>query len=319
MKLVITAVVHQMLFKRILKKLHWVALGIITLGCVIKAMDSMELSNAVPITTSTTAGGDDDESDDNNDNKNNNIPHPTAFNYFLILVHILTSTVAGVYNEKLLKDKPTISINLQNICLYLDGITFLTIGIIAQQWGSLTSSESESKQQQQPSSSISSSPLSLSSLQSLFAEPSVLAVAITMAIAGIVTSRFLKAYDSIRKSVATALTVVSLPFLGRLFFGTLITAKMVVSISLVVLGMYVYTAQPPPRARPLLPVEEHYGEDDDDDGSGSKAPQRMEDDDDDAEFFLNSMSPIQFKDGIRPKKENEVELSLSNEGRMEMY
>mmetsp|Transcript_38557 Transcript_38557/g.83092 ORF Transcript_38557/g.83092 Transcript_38557/m.83092 type:complete len:315 (-) Transcript_38557:120-1064(-) len=314
MKLVITAVVHQMLFKRILKRLHWVALGIITLGCVIKAIDSMELSNAVPTTTTTTtmtAEGGDDESDDNNAN-NNNIPHPTAFNYFLILVHILISTGAGVYNEKLLKDKPTISINLQNICLYLDGITFLTIGIIAQQFGSLPSSSSESEQQQ-PSSSTSSSPLSLSSLQSLFAEPSVLAVAITMAIAGIVTSRFLKAYDSIRKSVATALTVVSLPFLGRLFFGTPITVKMVVSISLVVFGMYVYTAQPPPRARP--PPEEYYGGDDD--GSGSKARRRTEGDDD-AELFLYSMSPIQFKDGSR-SKEDEVELTLSNEGRIEMY
>jgi len=77
--------------------------------------------------------------------------------------------------------------------------------------------------------------------------------------------------------------------------------------------MYVYTAQPPPRARP--PPEEYYGEDDD--GSGSKARRRTEGDDD-AELFLYSMSPIQFKDGSR-SKEDEVELTLSNEGRIEMY
>ena len=108
MKIVVTAVVHQFLFKRRLNRLQWVALGVITVGCIIKAVDSMELSTAV----STTGDGlHDNSGDDGQDRRvlleeQPKMPHPTAFNYVLILVYILISTVAGVFNEKLLKDKP---------------------------------------------------------------------------------------------------------------------------------------------------------------------------------------------------------------------
>mmetsp|Transcript_25322 Transcript_25322/g.45645 ORF Transcript_25322/g.45645 Transcript_25322/m.45645 type:complete len:435 (+) Transcript_25322:31-1335(+) len=280
MKLVSTAVVHQMLFKRKLSRLHWVALGVITLGCIIKAVDSMELSTAVPM------AGDGDGGDDNSGDLKEppKLPHPTAFNYFLILVHILISTVAGVYNEKLLKDKPMISINLQNICLYLDGMTFLMIGIA----GGLSEH-----------SSISEA-LSPSSLRALFAEPSILAMACTMSIAGIVTSRFLKVFDSIRKSVAVALVVVSLPFLSRLFFGTGISVRMVASILLVVLGMGIYTSQPPPKTMDITRDE---------------VCQKEEDE---AELFLPAISlpsgvvvgDEEIEDGSRSTAE-EIELAFS--------
>lgn len=230
MKVVVTAMVHQCLFKRMLRPLHWASLGLVSLGCMIKALDSVDVSHA----------SDDDDSDGDDDTGwgdtevtmrilLENEP-PTVFNYFLVLVYIMTSTMASVYNEKLLKDKQ-VSINLQNIFLYVDGMVFLMIGIAAG-----LSEQSESIYEA----------LSPSGLKALFAEPSVLAMACTMAIAGVVTSRFLKVFDSIQKSVATALVIVSLPFLSRLFFGMGITMKMIVSLIMVVLGMYCYTTQPSP-------------------------------------------------------------------------
>ena len=144
----------------------------------------------------------------------------------------MITTIAGVFNEKLLKDKPSICINLQNLCLYINGMMFLTLGML------IGVSEHDK--------SITEV-LSPSSLEALFSQPSILLMAITMSVAGIVTSRFLKVFDSIRKSVAVALVVVSLPLLSRVLFGTPITFKMIVSIVMVVAGMQLYSSQPAPR------------------------------------------------------------------------
>lgn len=89
--------------------------------------------------------------------------------------------------------------------------------------------------------------LSTSNLLTILQQPSVVTMAVIMACAGIVTSRFLKFFDSIQKSVAVALVVVTLPVLGKYFFATAITIKMVLSILMVLFGMYVYSAQPAPK------------------------------------------------------------------------
>jgi len=235
MKLVVTAIVHQQLFRRMLHKFHWLALIIITAGCVLKALDSMELSNASSIAledintqTNSTADSDQDITSIYHH------PTPTILNYSLIGIHILITTIAGVFNEKLLKDKASICINLQNLCLYFDGILLLSFGMILE---GISNDDNKS---------ISETFISYTSLVTLFSQPAVASMAIIMSIGGIVTSRFLKIFDSIRKSVATALVVVSLPLLSRLIFHTPITVKMIVSILMVVLGMNIYTSQPPP-------------------------------------------------------------------------
>jgi len=237
MKLVVTAIVHQQLFRKMLHKSHWFALIIITAGCLLKALDSMELSNASEvaledINTQTNSTADSDEDITTNVHHH---PTPTIFNYSLIGIHILITTVAGVFNEKLLKDKPAICINLQNLCLYFNGMLFISLGMMIIEG----TSNDENK-------TISETFISYSSLVALFSQPSVASMAVIMSIGGIVTSRFLKVFDSIRKSVATALVVVSLPLLSRLIFHTPITVKMIISILMVVLGMNIYTSQPPP-------------------------------------------------------------------------
>jgi len=240
MKLVVTAIVHQCLFQKMLNKWHWLALLIITTGCVVKAVDSLELTMSSDIDDVTTASidnlglGDGETTADSNSGTHeltNTMPRPTLFNFALIGMHIMTSTVAGVFNEKLLKDKPSICINLQNLCLYINGMVFLTFGMlvgVSEHDKSITEA------------------LSPANLEALFSQRSILLMAGTMSIAGIVTSRFLKVFDSISKSVAVALVVVSLPLLSRLLFGTPITTKMIISLVMVVAGMQLYTSQPPP-------------------------------------------------------------------------
>ena len=261
MKLCVTAIVHQCLFKKMLNRWHWVALIIITVGCIIKAVDSVESNDgdATTIINATTASIinatnasiiSDDNIDDTGDIRAENststdngnddastgeivsMPQPTFFDFALIGVQIMITTGAGVFNEKLLKDKPSICINLQNLCLYINGVMFLTLSML------LGISEHN-----KPIKEV----LSPSSLEDLFSQPSILFMAITMSVAGVVTSRFLKVFDSIKKSVAVALVVVSLPLSSRILFGTPITVKMIVSIVMVVAGMQLYTSQPAPR------------------------------------------------------------------------
>lgn len=244
MKLCITAIVHQCLFKKMLNRWHWVALIIITVGCIIKAVDSLESNDGDDVTTASTSDANFSDNDGDNIHADNNtstdastgevvsMPQPTFFDFVLIGVQIMITTIAGVFNEKLLKDKPSICINLQNLCLYINGMMFLTLGML------LGISE-----RNKPIKEV----LSPSSLHSLFSQPSILCMAMTMSVAGVVTSRFLKVFDSIRKSVAVALVVVSLPLSSRVLFGAPITVKMILSIVMVVAGMLLYTSQPAPR------------------------------------------------------------------------
>mmetsp|Transcript_11728 Transcript_11728/g.19408 ORF Transcript_11728/g.19408 Transcript_11728/m.19408 type:complete len:437 (+) Transcript_11728:399-1709(+) len=243
MKLCVTAIVHQCLFKKMLNRWHWVALIIITVGCIIKAVDSLESNDDGDDAITTTSISDDNfdvgdiradnnTSTDNGNEERASMPQPTFFSFALIGVQIMITTIAGVFNEKLLKDKPSICINLQNLCLYINGMMFLTLGML------LGISEHNKPIQEV---------LSPSSLEALFSQPSILFMAITMSVAGVVTSRFLKVFDSIQKSVAVALVVVSLPLSSRVLFGTPITVKMIVSIVMVVVGMQLYTLQPAPR------------------------------------------------------------------------
>ena len=267
------------------------ALVLITTGCILKALDSMELSSSSNTTTIITAddgkqeqivhygehqqGNVTDYGDENNGN--NNIvtstdihqSTPTLFHYGLIGINILISTIAGVFNEKLLKDKPSICINLQNMCLYFDGILFLSLGML------LGLSDDHK--------SIATS-LSPSNLKLLFSQPSILIMAIIMSLAGIVTSRFLKIFDSIRKSVAVSLVVVTLPLLSKLFFGTPITIKMIISLVLVVVGMHVYTSQPPPARVAFVDNNDTERMD------GQKIDKYSDEEDDEAELFLNAIS-----------------------------
>lgn len=259
-----------------LNKYHWAALSIITIGCILKALDSMELSSAHNL--SILAHGTNITSTTNNTNLEaakvdaeaiKAHPAPTLFNYGLIGIHILISTIAGVFNEKLLKDKPSVCINLQNMCLYFNGILFLSLGML------IGLSDDD-----RPMSET----LSPSSLKALFSDPAILSMAIVMSCAGIVTSRFLHIFDSIRKSVAVALVVVSLPLLSKLLFDTPITVKTIISILLVLLGMHIYTSQPPP-ARRIDVIEG---------GGAQQAAVKMDknsdtenEDEDESELFLN--------------------------------
>ncbi|KAG8183645.1 hypothetical protein JTE90_005632 [Oedothorax gibbosus] len=97
-RVVITGVVFQVLFKKQLSRKQWISLLLLTVGCIVKQM------HTTPSTPSSS--------------------HSAPYFYFiLILVQVFCSCIAGVYNEYLLKDVGAdCHLMLQNVFMYVDSI-----------------------------------------------------------------------------------------------------------------------------------------------------------------------------------------------------
>ena len=95
----------QILFKRSLSSKQWLSLLILTVGCMIHASGS----------------GSEVTSDSSNNSEEDLVKFGTGCVF--ILVQVLCSVVAGVYNEYLIKsDGADIHIMIQNVFMYLDSI-----------------------------------------------------------------------------------------------------------------------------------------------------------------------------------------------------
>ncbi|DBA03921.1 TPA: hypothetical protein N0F65_010574 [Lagenidium giganteum] len=214
-RMVITGVLHQFMFQKKLNRNQWISLVITTIGCAIKTLGSATnkhevAQHAVPLIA-----------------------------YALLMVQMLSSTFAGVYNEVLLKKQVQISFNLQNIFMYLDSIictvAMLMLGLTGQSFSEVIK------------------PSNIAVLFSFYVFPMVL----IMSFIGVVTSMFLKALDSIRKAIASALELVFLPLFCAVLFGMPLTWPLLVSVVLVASGVYIYSI-PVADAQPTsyLPVSQ---------------------------------------------------------------
>lgn len=108
-RVVVTGILFQILFKKNLSMIQWISLVLLTFGCIIKEVPSINpgLNGGVII------------------------PYFT-FNLPLILMQVFCSCFAGVYNEYLLKHTGVeVPIMLQNIFMYVDSVIcnlgFLTV------------------------------------------------------------------------------------------------------------------------------------------------------------------------------------------------
>ncbi|GAB9475139.1 Drug/metabolite transporter [Globisporangium polare] len=203
-RMVITGLLHQFMFQKRLNRNQWTSLAVTTLGCAIKTLGSSSSSSGKAAAAAAVAG-------------------PTLFAYGLLMIQMLSSTFAGVYNEVLLKKQNKIPLNLQNIFMYMDSIlctvTMLALGLTGQSFAQVVQ------------------PAELKVLFSLYVLPMVL----IMSVIGVVTSLFLKALDSVRKAIASALELVFLPLLSAVLFGVPLTLSMVVAVVCVASGVYIYS------------------------------------------------------------------------------
>jgi drug/metabolite transporter (DMT)-like permease len=97
LRVAVTGVIYQLLFKRRLSKMQWISLILLTIGCVVKQIGGFALKSST----------------------NSFI----SFNLLLILLQVFCSCFAGVYNEYLLKDVGSkVHIMIQNTFMYIDSI-----------------------------------------------------------------------------------------------------------------------------------------------------------------------------------------------------
>ncbi|KAJ1519351.1 hypothetical protein ONE63_004648 [Megalurothrips usitatus] len=99
LRVALTGIVYQVIFKKRLSGTQWMSLILLTVGCMIKEMDFSSISNLF--------GG----------------LSGKGWNFFLLMFQMSCSCFAGVYNEYLLKkESPSANIFIQNVFMYLNSI-----------------------------------------------------------------------------------------------------------------------------------------------------------------------------------------------------
>ncbi|RMX70146.1 hypothetical protein DD238_000280 [Peronospora effusa] len=202
-RLVVTGVLHQAMFSKRLNRNQWVSLGVTTIGCAIKTLGSQDPNGSTKLRIHGNG--------------------PTSTAYGLLMVQILSSTFAGVYNEVLLKKQASIPVNLQNVFMYMDSIVCTLVMLVLGLTG-------QTAQEALTTANFS-----------VLLTPYVLPMVLMMSGIGVVTSLFLKQLDSIRKAIASALELVFLPLLSAVFFSQPITLYTVAAVCFVGFGVYIYS------------------------------------------------------------------------------
>lgn len=198
-----TKCIFQVIFKKILSKRQWLSLLLLTFGCMLKQVN---FSDETPLVSS----------------KSTSIH--LGINGFYIVIQIVCSCLAGVYNEYLLKNKGAdVNIFVQNVFMYLDSIVCNLFLLLFN--GNIAGA------------------FEYRGLLKIF-HYKVLLVMVNNAAIGIVTSFFLKTLNSILKTFASALELVLTAILSYMFFSIPIYLNTVLAIGTVMYAVYLYSQNP---------------------------------------------------------------------------
>ncbi|XP_065214999.1 UDP-galactose transporter senju [Planococcus citri] len=222
LRVVITGILFQMLFKKILTKTQWISLILLTFGCMMKNID-LDFHDSVVLPSAIAS---DPSSMGKKDGMGLN--SGTIF----ILIQVLCSCLAGVYIEFLLKREGLhVDIFVQNTFLYVDSIV-CNLLVLLWQWDVTVFSQQ--------------------SFQHIF-NLKVLLVILNNAAVGIVASFFLKYLNSILKTVASALELVFIAILTWIIFDVPIKSNAAVSIIVIILSIILYSKNPVQNPAPSEP------------------------------------------------------------------
>ncbi|KAL7742201.1 hypothetical protein ACLKA6_005468 [Drosophila palustris] len=244
LRVVVTGVLFQIIFKKYLSQRQWISLILLTLGCMLKQVDlnsfysdANDDSEAAAL-QQAGAGGGATVAATKTIGKN-----MTGFDFSISAVFILAQTIcsclAGVYNEYLLKDKGAeVNIFVQNVFMYLDSIV-CNAGILLLR-GELLDAFSAKN---------------IGSIMRF----SVIIIIVNNAAIGIVTSFFLKYMNSILKTFASALELLFTAVLCYFLFAIPIYINTALAIAVVSYAIYLYTQSPVVnlgKVRPLANLSE---------------------------------------------------------------
>eukprot|EP00090_Calanus_glacialis_P025458 TRINITY_DN39781_c0_g1_i1.p1 TRINITY_DN39781_c0_g1~~TRINITY_DN39781_c0_g1_i1.p1 ORF type:complete len:344 (+),score=58.47 TRINITY_DN39781_c0_g1_i1:248-1279(+) len=203
-RLLLTGLIYQILFKKTLSSKQWFSLALLTVGCMVHA------------------GGTSSEAADGKDGTTNLMQ--LFMGCMFVLIQVLCSVFAGVYNEYLIKGEGAdIHIMIQNVFMYLDSI--LCSVILLGVKGDLASAFSSS---------------SLASIN----QNLVLILILNNSILGIITSLFLKKLNSILKAFASALELVFTALLSVPILGIPLNLHTVLALCLISVAVVMYAQNP---------------------------------------------------------------------------
>ncbi|CAG0892882.1 unnamed protein product [Darwinula stevensoni] len=215
LRVVVTGVCFQVLFKKTLTFRQWISLLILTLGCIVKNVGVTRAQNAATDSSSSLA----------ETILADIIVAIFSVNIIYILLQVFSSCFAGVFNEYLLKDYGAKTpLMVQNLYMYFNSIicnlflVYLDQTVIQIQDSSLN-------------------------WKNLF-NPKVLLIIANNAAIGIVTSFFLHQLNSILKAFASALELVFTAVLTWIIFGIPIDGYTITALVIVIYASLLYSQSP---------------------------------------------------------------------------
>jgi solute carrier family 35 (UDP-sugar transporter), member A1/2/3 len=219
LRVVVTGVLFQIVFKKYLSRKQWISLLLLTAGCMVKQVNFGDQPNA----ESNNGNSSSIDNEAIRSNKNT-FGFDLSINAVFILIQTICSCLAGVYNEYLLKEKgENINIFIQNVFMYLDSIICNALILLVQ--GNILSA------------------FSFDNLTEIM-RPSVLIVMFINCAIGITTSFFLKYMNSIIKTFASALELIFTAILCRVLFMIPIYLNTIISVAIVCTAVILYSQSP---------------------------------------------------------------------------
>lgn len=211
LRMVVTGIIYECVFRRRLTSMQWISLILITIGCLIKNASGFSLQTS----TSTFS-----------------LSNLFSSSIFWIAIQIFCSCFAGVYTEFLVKDTGAdVHLMIQNVFMYVDSIICNFVGILI-----FPSGDAESAM------TFFTHPLD--TFSRILLDPLVFTVMLNNAVCGIITSLFLKNFNSILKIFASALELVITAVVCWILFGIPIDSFTVIAIFIVSLATYIYSKNP---------------------------------------------------------------------------
>lgn len=243
LRVVVTGILFQIIFKKYLSQRQWISLILLTLGCMLKQVDLNSFYNDANDDSEAAAIQGVAAANATQANAKALGKNMTGFDFSISAVFILAQTIcsclAGVYNEYLLKDKGAdVNIFVQNVFMYLDSIVCNAVILLLR--GELLDAFSGHN---------------LGSIMRF----SVLIIIVNNAAIGIVTSFFLKYMNSILKTFASALELLFTAVLCYFLFAIPIYLNTALAIAVVSYAIYLYTQSPVVnlgKVRPLASISD---------------------------------------------------------------
>jgi len=206
-RLLLTGVIYQILFRRQLSMRQWVSLVVLTTGC---------MTHAAGLRTGSVASQTATDSDPSIEQ--------IGIGCIFILTQILCSVFAGVYTEYIIKGEGSdVHIMMQNVFMYLDSI-FCNIFLLSVK-GDLLSAFTAA---------------SVASIN----KPLVLLIILNNSILGLATSIFLKKLNSILKAFASAIELVITAIVSVPVLGIPLTINTVMAMGLISIAVVMYAQNP---------------------------------------------------------------------------